>query len=90
MATIGSASSSLRSAFVGIATIASSIFTGQAAPRSARDQVGAGFMNALSVLSNVISVYALIHCEANGRDTTAAITQINDALSAGKDVVANC
>ena len=90
MAAVGSASSSLSSASAGIATIASSIFTGQAAPASARDQVGAGLTNALSALSNITSVYALIRCEANGRDTTAATTQINAALSAGKDVVANC
>lgn len=87
---MGSASSALSSASAGIKTIAGSILTGQTAPASARDQVGAGFTNALSALSNVTSVYAFIRFEANGRDTTDATTQIKAAISAGKDVVANC
>jgi hypothetical protein len=80
----------LSSASAGIKTIASSIITGQSAPASARDQVGAGLATALSALGNVTGVYAFIHCGANGRDTTDATTQINAALSAGKDVVADC
>jgi hypothetical protein len=87
---VGAASSDLSSASAGIKTIASSILTGQAAPASARDQVGTGLKDALSALGNVTSLYAFTHCRANGRDTTDATTQINDALSAGADVVADC
>ena len=80
----------MTSASEGIKTIASSILTGQTAPASARDQVGSGLATALSALGNITGVYAFIHFEGNRRDTTDATTQINAALSAGKDVVADC
>jgi hypothetical protein len=87
---VGAASSALSSASAGIKTIASSIVTGQAAPAAARDQVGTGLNDALSALGNVTSLYVFVLGGANGRDTTAATTQVNAALSAGADVVADC
>jgi hypothetical protein len=80
----------LSSASAGIKTIASDLLTGQAAPESARDQVGTGLKNALSALGNVTSVYDFTYDRANRRDTTDATTQINAALSARADVVADC
>jgi hypothetical protein len=56
-AAVAAASSDLSSASAGIKTIASSLLTGQAAPASARDQVGAGLKGALSALTNVTGVY---------------------------------
>jgi len=54
---VGFAGTALDSASAGIKTIAASILTGQTAPASARDQVGAGLKNALSALSNITGVY---------------------------------
>ena len=54
---VASAGTALDSASAGIKTIATSLLTGQAAPASARDQVGAGLQDALSALSNVTGVY---------------------------------
>jgi len=54
---VASAGTALDSASAGIKTIAASLLTGQTAPASARDQVGAGLNNALSALSNVTGVY---------------------------------
>jgi hypothetical protein len=54
---LGTASTALNSASAGIKTIATSLLTGQAAPASARDQVGTGLKNALSALSTVTGVY---------------------------------
>ena len=50
---VASAGTALDSASAGIKTIAASLLTGQSAPASARDQVGAGLQDALSALSNV-------------------------------------
>jgi hypothetical protein len=56
-AAVAAASSALNSASAGVKTIASSLLTGQAAPASARDQVGAGLKGALTALSNVTGAY---------------------------------
>ena len=60
---LDTASTALNSASAGIKTIASSIITGQAAPASAREQVGTGLNDALSALSSVTGVYGFFGVE---------------------------
>jgi hypothetical protein len=88
---IATAASSLASAQEGIKTIAGAILTGKTAPASARTQVGDGLENALAALGNVTDLYFLIwDLRADSRDTSDATGDINDALTAGGQVVQDC
>ncbi|KAK0205870.1 hypothetical protein DFS33DRAFT_1372397 [Desarmillaria ectypa] len=80
-AAVSSAQTGLDSASAGIKTIAGSLLTGQAAPAAARDQVKNGLLSAQSALNGITTGDAA---------TTEAQTKLNDTISAGSDVVANC
>ena len=87
---VDTATAGLSSASAGIKTIAASILTGKTAPASARDQVGTGLKTAQSALSNVTTLYLASHDDADKRDTSDALGDINEALTAGAGVVADC
>jgi hypothetical protein len=88
---IATAASSLDSAQDGILSIAGALLTGKTAPASARTQVGDGLQNALAALGNVTDMYSLIRglC-TDSRDTSDATGDINDAVTAGQQVVQDC
>ncbi|PBK72187.1 hypothetical protein ARMSODRAFT_746672 [Armillaria solidipes] len=75
------AQTGLDSASAGIKTIAASLLTGKTAPADARDQVGSGLLAAQTALNGITTGDAA---------TTQALTKLNDTISAGKDVVADC
>ena len=88
---VNAAATALDSASAGIQTIATAILSSQTAPASARDQVGTGLKTALSAMSNVTNLYIVsLVMKANERDTTSAVSDINNALTAGAAVVADC
>ncbi|PBL01710.1 hypothetical protein ARMGADRAFT_953778 [Armillaria gallica] len=75
------AQTGLDSASSGIKTIAASLLTGQTAPADARDQVKNGLLAAQTALNGITT---------GDTATTDALTKLNDTISAGSDVVANC
>jgi len=85
---VASAQDGVNNATAGIKTIAQSLFTGQAAPADARDQVQSG-LEAVGTALGQISA-------ANSTDTSvttplaAAQTNLQKATTAGKNVVADC
>ncbi|RDX52503.1 hypothetical protein OH76DRAFT_1454323 [Lentinus brumalis] len=85
LASVQSAASSVTGAEAAIGVIAKALLTGQAAPADARDQVAANLTAAHDALAAITST-----------DPTAsatlqkALTQLNDAATAGDGVVANC
>ncbi|KAK0455703.1 uncharacterized protein EV420DRAFT_556962 [Desarmillaria tabescens] len=75
------AQTGLDSASAGIKTIAAALLTGKTAPADARDQVKNGLLSAQTALNGITT----------GDATTAeAQSKLNDTISAGSDVVANC
>lgn len=75
------AQTGLDSASSGIKTIAASLLTGQTAPADARDQVQNGLLAAQTALNGITTGDAA---------TATAQSKLNDTISAGSDVVANC
>ncbi|KAJ6503683.1 hypothetical protein C8R45DRAFT_894818 [Mycena sanguinolenta] len=80
---VTAAQAGLTSASAGIKTIAQSLITGQAAPASARDQVGAGLLAAQTALAGITDPTATAA-------VTAAQNQLTTTIADGAAVVADC
>ncbi|KAF7349113.1 hypothetical protein MVEN_01433500 [Mycena venus] len=80
---VTAAQAGLSSASDGIKTIAQSLVTGQTAPASARDQVGAGLLAAQTALTGITD-------PAAATAVTAAQNQLTTTIADGKAVVADC
>ncbi|KAK7435052.1 hypothetical protein VKT23_019860 [Stygiomarasmius scandens] len=78
---VSTAQSGVDSASDGIKTILGALFSGQAAPASARDQVGTGLNDALTAMTGLNSTDSAVS------DT---ISKIEEALAAGDKVVETC
>ncbi|KAJ7739396.1 hypothetical protein B0H16DRAFT_1568868 [Mycena metata] len=80
---VTAAQAGLTCAGAGIKTIAQSLFTGQAAPASARDQVQAGLLAAQTALAGITDPPATAA-------VTAAQNQLTTTIADGAAVVADC
>ncbi|KAK7678074.1 hypothetical protein QCA50_013479 [Cerrena zonata] len=82
---ISAVSDGLSNAQAGIATIAKSLFTGQAAPADARQQVADGLTAAGTALASINSTDPTVTSNLDKLQT-----QLTSAGTAGEGVVSNC
>ncbi|KIK55776.1 hypothetical protein GYMLUDRAFT_175090 [Collybiopsis luxurians FD-317 M1] len=78
---VTTAKSGLTSAGDGIKTIAAALLTGQQAPADARNQTAAGLETASTALNGLNSTDPAV---------SNTISKLNEAISAGNSVVADC
>jgi len=78
---VATAQGGLTSAGDGIKTIAAAILTGQSAPADARNQTAAGLQTALTALTGL---------DSTDTSVTSTISKLNEAITAGNSVVADC